>query len=106
MKNSKRTIEALRDILKGKVYVYLKDRRTCLKFYEDAEAEGFMFGNIRPTDSPADNIIAVSKDRTLAHAGFTGHMAFMSPSAVKGGLTRIDYAKYIEGDEDFYYEEE
>ena len=98
-----RTITALRDILKGHIYIYLKDRETCQKFYEQAEKEGFTFGGgIKPTQSPIDNIIAVNSDRTLAHVNFVGHMAFQSPSSMKDGLIRIDYARYIAGEENFY----
>ena len=102
---NKRTISALRDILEGKVWVYLKDERTCRRFYEDAEAEGFRFGDRKPTDSCIDDIIAVNKDKTIAHVGFVGHMAFHAPSAVDGGCFRIDYAKYIAGEQEFYYSE-
>ena len=94
----KRTITALRDILRGRIYIFLKDRETCQAFYEQAEEEGFTFGGrIRPTDSPTDDIIAVDSDRTLAHVNFVGHMAFQA-----GTITRIDYARYIAGEEDFY----
>ena len=102
----KRTIESLRDILRGDVYVYLKDQETCRKFYEDAEAEGFRFGDILPTESPLDDVIAVHKDKTLGHAGFAGHMKFHHPEASSGEFHRIDYTKYAAGSEDFYYREE
>lgn len=105
MENRNRTISNLRDILKGKVWVYLKDEETCRRFYEDAEQEGFLFGKYLPTDAGIDDIIAIHKDKTLAHVGSVGHMAFHAPSSVDGGLLRIDYAKYIAGDENFYYSE-
>ena len=100
-----RTISALRDILEGRVWVYLKDERTCQRFYKDAEAEGFRFGGSRPTDSFVDDIIALHKDKTISHVGFIGHMAFHAPGNVDGGMRRIDYAKYVAGKSDFYYSE-
>ena len=100
-----RTISALRDILERKVWVYLKDEATCRRFYEDAGEEGFRFGDGKPTESGIDDIIAVHKDKTLSHVGFVGHMAFHAPAAVDGGLARIDYARYIAGEPEFYYSE-
>ena len=102
---NKRTINALRDILEGRVWVYLKDAETCRQFYKDAEAEGFSFGDRRPTDSFVDDIIAIHKDKTISHVGFVGRMAFHAPGNVDGGMYRIDYAKYIAGESDFYYSE-
>ena len=101
-----RTIEVLRDILKGDVWVYLKDRETCRKFYEQAEAEGFRFGKYLPTENPADDVIAVHRGKNLGHVGCYGHMKFyMCPSAHEPDheFHRIDYTKYIAGERDFYY---
>ena len=101
MTDRKRTINMLVEILPGdEIWMYLKDREICRRFYEDAEAEGFMFGDIKPTDSPADDIIVVHSDHTLGHPGFAGHMGFYQ--AFTNEWIRVDYAKYITGDKDFY----
>ena len=102
----KRTIETLRDILSGDVWVYLKDSEICRKFYEEAESEGFRFGDILPTQSPVGRVIAVHEDKSLGHVGCYGHMRFfMCPgtSDADRKLHRIDYAKYNAGEKDFYY---
>ena len=104
METKTRTIAALRDILGGDIYVYLRNQAICRKFYADAEAEGFRFGDIPPTESPLDDIIAVHEDKTLGHVGFAGHMKFHNPGASSEEFHRIDYGKYSAGDKDFYYE--
>ena len=101
MEKRKRTIDMLLEVLQDDVWMYLKNMETCRRFYEDAEAEGFMFGHIKPTVSPPDDIIVVHKDRTLGHPGYCGHMAFNLGIMVDDRI-RIDYAKYMTGADDFY----
>ena len=93
-----RTLTSLRNSLDGKIYVYCKDAETAQEFIADAEAEGYHYGKLRPSESPADNIIALHDDKQLAHVGAIGRMDFQS-----GGGHRIDYAKYKNGDTDYYY---
>ena len=97
-----RTISDLRNKLRGSIYVYLKDEKTCRQFYEDAQEEGFCFGSILPTQSPSDDIIAVDEGKQLGHVGFTGHMRFHN-SKTSEDFHRIDYAKYASGYKNFYY---
>ena len=103
--NNNRTIAALQDILQGKVWVYLKDEETCRRFYEDAQAEGFRFGTIPPTKSQPDDIIALHNCRQLSHTGFAGHMAFYQ-KVQDLEFHRINYARYVSGEEDFYFHPE
>jgi len=99
-----RTIVALRDTLKGDVWIFLDNAETCRKFYEQAEAEGFHFGDILPTQGENDDIIALHHDRQLAHTGFAGHMRFYhGPNDTD--FHRINYAKYIAGEDNFYFDE-
>ena len=100
MKKEQRTISILLDILNSDVWVWLRDGKTCRRFYENAEAEGFLFGRIRPTDSGPDDIIAVHRDRTLGHVGYVGRLAF---HAKNPKMIRVDYARYLAGEKDFYY---
>jgi len=100
MKKEQRTISTLLDILNSDVWVWLRDGKTCRRFYENAEAEGFLFGRIRPTDSGLDDIIAVHRDGTLAHVGYIGRLAFHAKTP---GMIRVDYAQYLAGEKDFYY---
>lgn len=83
--------------LKGKVYVYLKDEVIANKFLQDAEAEGFTFGDgAKPTARPGNNLYVVNKDWTISHVGMVGHMAYQSAKMVGDQtLIRIDYEKYL-----------
>lgn len=101
-KAKERTIENLTN-LKGKVYVYLADERIAKSFLTNAENEGFIFGAIKPTENGWSNIIAVEKHKQLSYVNFVGHMAFQCPSGVVENFYRIDYKKYISGDDDYYY---
>lgn len=87
----------------GKIYVYLADKRIAKIFLQNAESEGFKFGNIKPTENGWSNIIAVEKRKQLCYVNFVGYMAFQYPSGVEGNFYRIDYKKYISGDDEYYY---
>ena len=95
-------MRTIKDMLKvsdnEKVYVYCKDKETETRFLEDAQKEGFRFGDILPTASHPAQIIAIEGMDQLAHVGSVGHMAFQA-----GACTRIDYAKYIADEDDFIY---
>ena len=59
--------------------------------------------DILPTQGPLDEIIAVHEGKQLAHVGFIGRMKFQSASSVTEEFHRIDYAKYVSGEKDFYF---
>ena len=101
MENRTRTITILFDILQQDVWFYFKNPETCRRFLEDAEAEGFMFGHIKPTESSTSDIVAVHKNKQMSHLGYTGHMRFYQAISVDD-LIRVDYAKYITGEDDLY----
>ncbi|MGN0453217.1 MAG: hypothetical protein ACI4GZ_05385 [Ruminococcus sp.] len=96
-----RTIKALSNYPTAKVYVRFSCDKLCREFCKQAEAEGYRFGTIKPTESSPSDLIAVLDDCKLAFGGFAGHMAYHHREAVVGGLTCIDYEKYIAGDDDF-----
>lgn len=106
MTNRNRTITDLRDSLPGRIYVYLGNEKICQRFLQDAEKEGYLFGQIKPTESGGSNIIALEKRKQLSHVGFVGHMAFQCPSGVKGEFYRIDYEKYVNGEKDFFFSDD
>ena len=91
--------------MKGRVVVYLKDSVIGRKFMRDAEEEGFTFGDsIKPTSNPLDSVIAVNRDWTLNYVGYIGHLAFFEGADEPDtGWIRIDYEKYILGEEDYFY---
>lgn len=94
-----RTIEQIRNNTKGKLYVFCKDTETERRFLEDAKKEGYMFGSIKPTESHRANIIAVEDDKQLSHVATIGRINFRSGD----GVTRIDYDKYINNQDNYLY---
>lgn len=96
-------MRTIRELIKNeeKVYVYLKDKATEYRFVSDAEREGFTYGGgAKPTDIEPSDIAAVNADGTLSYVGFVGHMYFyQSPDTVK----KIDYERYINGEEDYFF---
>ena len=96
-----RTIAVLRELPTRGVYVFLANEDICRKFYAQAESEGYHFGETKPTDMPVWDIVAIEKNHRLRLAGFIGHMAFDNPERYVGGLSRVDYAKYIAGEEEY-----
>ncbi len=103
MKNP-RTLTELRNGINGRIYIYLADQDICKKFLKDAEAEGYRFGKVRPTESECADIIALEKNKQLSYVGFVGHMAFQCPSGVEGAFYRIDYRKFSSGNNDYLIE--
>ena len=89
--------------LNGKVYVYLKDEMIARRFLQDAENEGFTFGDgEKPTARPGNNLYVVNCDWTISHIGWAGHMAFQSAKYVgEQELIRVDYERYLSEEEDF-----
>lgn len=99
----KRTLDQLRSARKGRIYLYLRDGDAIRQFTADAEAEGYRFGTVRPSESPADDLIALGEGRQLSHVGAVGRMAFQcgGGSGAKGAFHRIDYARYRRGDKTY-----
>ena len=89
--------------LNGKVYVYLKDEVIAKRFLQDAENEGFTFGDgEKPTARPGNNLYVVNRDWTISHVGWAGHMAFQSAKYVgEQEMIRVDYEKYLIGEENY-----
>lgn len=89
--------------LNGKVYVYLKDEVIARRFLQDAEDEGFTFGDgEKPTARPGNNLYVVNRNWTISHVGWAGHMAFQSAKYVgEQELIRVDYEKYLIGEENY-----
>ena len=102
MKKNTRTLDALRSIFKGNIYIYLENEKIGIQFLKDAEEQGYRFGKIKPTDNSWSDIIALKRRNQLAYVGFVGHMYFQAANG-EPSLTRIDYKKYISGDPLFLY---
>lgn len=82
-----------------RVYVYLKDNDAIRQFLQKAEEEGYIVGKKKPTGAEPDSFFAVNSDMTVNYLNSIGHMAFQcnAPS-----IARIDYSKYISGEDDFF----
>ena len=86
--------------LEGRVYVYLSSSEICKRFFEDAEAEGFTFGDgIKPSQKQTANIIALNKNGTMNYGGTNGRIAYGSGATKIGNdaLIRVDYEDYVSG---------
>lgn len=78
----------------NKVYFFMKDEDTCVRFYRDAEAEGITFGGLKPTEKETTDIIALLPSGEICYVGWAGRMCYHN---CKGDVLRIDYAKLISG---------
>ena len=82
-----------------KLYVYLEDTETALKFAEDAENQGFLFGDgKKPTERTMEMIMAVNEDKTINYVGFTGFTVYGCKAKKIGEKTliRVDYKKHLQ----------
>lgn len=91
----------------GRIYVWFSSPELCRKFLEQAELEGFRFGDgARPSNRETDEFLAVNPDWTLNYIGGMGRLAF-SGSKYKGfgkgrqKIIRINYEKYAAGSDDY-----
>ena len=96
---NERTLDNLRAGLRGKIHLYLRDEQTARQLLENAEAEGYRFGSLLPTQSAAEDIVALEEGKQLSHVGVAGRIAFGCNGGSHAGGTyhRIDYAAYLSG---------
>ena len=90
-----RTLENLRKLYHGKIYVHLKDNKTRKAFLSDAKTEGYSFGEFGLPESIEDNIVSLKKNKRLCYVGAIGRIEFQcnGGSGAKGRFHRIDYAR-------------
>ena len=96
-------MRSIKNLLKlnGRIYLYLQDEKIGKLFLENAEKEGFTFGDgVNPTKRKADSIFAINDDFTINYVGYIGHLAFNS-SVDK--IVRIDYYKYLSDDDEYVF---
>lgn len=100
-----RTLKTLTELL-GRVYVYLANDEAGKAFLVQAEAEGIRFGDgAAPTSRPYATVMALNHDGTLSYVGTNGMIAFQAGAETIGRekLIRVDYKKYVSGEEDFVF---
>ena len=86
----------------ARIYVYTPDRELSARFLENAEREGFSFSNgKKPTEGNLSDIFVLHSDMTVSYANFIGHMVFFNPKAAGFKMLRLDYGKYLSGEENF-----
>ena len=82
----------------GRVYVYLADEAIGRLFLEQAEQEGFTFGDsVKPTQRHWSDLMAVNHDGTINYVGTSGRIAWSNGAKTTGGetLIRVDYRRYL-----------
>ena len=83
-----------------KVYILLKSKAIQYRFMSDAELEGITYGdNVKPTERPVDDIMALRPDGTICFLGWAGHVCYHYSN--QNNIIRVDYEKYINGDANF-----
>lgn len=87
------TIQSLLSNYKGRIYVFLASAEIGKRFLQDAENEGFTFGDgVKPTQREAEDIFAINEDMTINYVGFVGHLAYRLADKIGDRpLIRIDY---------------
>ena len=74
-----------------RVYVHLKDQATAMSFLQQAETEGFTFGDgVHPTERHLSDLYAIHPDGTLNYVGAIGRIEYGSGA---DNVIRIDYSQ-------------
>ena len=97
-----RTLTALRQGMKGDIYVYLCSEEIGRRFLQDAENEGFTIDGGKPTAHEYARIMALH-DGTIHYVGFVGNVRFGCGDT--DDFHRVDYAAYISGTDHYMYRE-
>ena len=92
-------IRSLLSAYQGKIFVYLATAEISRQFLQDAENEGFTFGDgVKPTQRPTSDIFAIHPDMTLNYVGFAGHIAYRLADRIGDQpLWKIDYRELLQG---------
>ncbi|MBQ2662116.1 MAG: hypothetical protein IJF80_05635 [Clostridia bacterium] len=87
------SIKSLLSAHTGRIYIYLATADIGRQFLQDAENEGFMFGDgVKPTQREADSIFAIKDDMTINYVGFVGRIAYQAADRIGNKpLIKIDY---------------
>ena len=88
-----------------RIYLYLGDHEGFNFFTEHAAKEGITFGDGKDlSEKLYDDVLALNEDLTVNYIGMYGHTAFRHPEASSRYIFRIDYRKYVEGEENYMYQ--
>ena len=76
-----------------RVYIHLADKETAKRFLQQAEAEGFTFGDgVKLTDRHWSNLYAVHADGTVNYVGSVGRIEYASGA---DNCVRVEYQDII-----------
>lgn len=99
--SKEKSINKLLRSSKKRVYVFLADKETEAKFIADANAEGYVFEDgTTLLERTSSNLYALNRNKTVNYLNTIGRIAFQCNSK---HIVRVDYKKYIDGNEDYYY---
>lgn len=95
----------LSELLKfeGLIYIYLKDSKICKSFYYQAESEGFMFGDSKPTEMHTTDLVRLHHNKQISYCSTNGRIAFGSGKGTSGNILRVDYSKFISSENDYLF---
>lgn len=95
----------LSELLKfeGAIYIYLQNPETCQKFYKQAESESFMFGDDKPTKKHTTDLIRLYQNKQMSYCATNGRIAFGSGKGTSGNILRVDFKKFIDGENDYLF---
>ena len=90
-------IKSLLTAYTGRIYVYLATEEIAKRFLQDAENEGFTFGDgVKLAQREADCLFAINDDMTINYVGFVGHMAYQAANRIGNKpLIKIDYREIL-----------
>ena len=87
-----------------RIYLYLGKQDGFRNFINYAKKEGITFGdNVDISTKPYADILALNENMTVNYVGMWGTMAFRHPEASSRYVVRIDFAKYMAGEKDYFY---
>lgn len=91
------SIKSLLSAYNGRIYIYLATAEIGRRFLQDAEDEGFTFGDgVKPTQREADCIYAINEDMTINYVGFIGRAAYQAANKIGDKpLIKIDYRNML-----------
>lgn len=95
-----RSVSALCSINADHIYVYFKDKETFDRFCKTSMSENLRCGKqeLNYTD-----IIALQHDGTAVYCNSVSRIAFGAGDGITDNIVRIDFQRYINGKEDFFY---
>ena len=105
-KNENRTLENLVK-KKGEVWLYLESEELTSTFLQQAMDEDFRWSNGKKIEiTDGGYLFGVHTDKTIARLSmYIWCISFQCHGKIPGTKPRIDYEKYVNGDEDYFCHE-